>query len=60
MFVSLHQVKDALPANASDAEVSKFRGQFESCAVACVDTNVARLPALSKKLREKLDLGVLQ
>ncbi len=51
-------MKDALPADASDADVAKFRDQFESCAVACVDDNVARLPKLTKKVREKLNLGV--
>ncbi len=51
------QVKDAMPAEATDADVAKLRGRFESCAMGCVDTNVARMPSLTKKVREKLDLG---
>ena len=53
----LPQVKDALPAKATDADVSKFRGQFETCAVGCVDEAVAKMPDLTKKVKEKIQLG---
>ncbi len=52
------QVKDSLPAEASDANVSEARGMFERCAIGCVDEQIARMPSITKKVREKLNLNV--
>jgi hypothetical protein len=37
--------------------MSKFRAEFESCAIACCDTNVAKVPALTKRVLETLRSG---
>lgn len=51
------EIKDQITPNTPDAEIAKFRGEFEACAVKCCDTNIAKLPTLSKKLKETLKSG---
>ena len=50
-------IKDLVTPNASDAEIAKFRADFENCAVKCCDTNIARLPKVSKRVKETLASG---
>ena len=50
-------IKDLVTPNASDAEIAKFRSDFEACAVKCCDQNIARLPQISKRVEETLAAG---
>ena len=50
-------IKDLVTPSATDAEIAKFRGDFEACAVRCCDGNIARLPQISKKVADTLKSG---
>lgn len=48
------EVKDKVTPSTTDAEISKYRTEFEACAIACCDRNVAKLPSISKRVIETL------
>ena len=50
-------VKDKMTATVSEAEQVQYTHQFEACAIKCCDTNIERLPTLSKKVLENLRSG---
>ncbi|CAB4055848.1 unnamed protein product [Lepeophtheirus salmonis] len=51
------EVKDKLSPSSTEAEIQKFRSEFDTCAVNCCDKNIARLPNITKKVRECLNTG---
>ncbi|QQP55704.1 Protein FAM136A [Caligus rogercresseyi] len=51
------EVKDKLSPSSSEAEITKFRSEFDTCAVNCCDKNIARLPNITKKVRDCLNTG---
>ena len=51
------EVKDKVTPNTSEADIAKYRGEFEVCAIACCDKNVGRLPNLTKRVMETLKSG---
>lgn len=44
------RVKDKMPADPANADMTVLQGQFETCLVKCADTHVDMLPALKKRL----------
>ena len=50
-------IKDVMTPTPSEAEVEKFKHEFDSCAIKCCDTNIAKLPTLSKRVMEALKSG---
>ena len=50
-------IRDKVTPNATEAEIDKYRKEFDACAIKCCDSNVARLPMLSKKVMEALKSG---
>lgn len=53
------EVKDKVAPNTSESEIRKYRGEFETCAIACCDKNVAKLPGLLDKVKASFDSGAL-
>jgi len=51
------EVKDKVSPTTPDSELAKYRQEFEVCAIACCDKNVAKLPNLTKKVVETLRSG---
>ncbi|XP_023347450.1 protein FAM136A [Eurytemora carolleeae] len=50
-------VKDKVGPNTSETEIRKYRGEFETCAIACCDKNIAKLPNLMEKLKSAFNSG---
>lgn len=50
-------IMDKVTPNTPEAEIEKYRTEFNSCLIKCSDTSVAKLPALSKKVTESLKSG---
>ena len=50
-------IKDKVTPNTPEAEVEKFKVEFDTCAIKCCDTNIQRLGPLSKKVMETLKSG---
>jgi hypothetical protein len=55
IFVLLHCPQ--VTPSTTDAEISRYRTEFEACAIACCDRNVAKLPTISKRVIEMLKSG---
>jgi len=53
------QVRDKVGPNSTEAEIRKYRGEFETCAIACCDTNIAKLPTLMDKVKTAFNAGAL-
>jgi len=51
------EVKDKVTPATPDSDLAKYRTEFEVCAIACCDKNVAKLPTLTKKVVETLKSG---
>ena len=56
-FSCQDDIKDKVTPNTPEAEVEKFKVEFDTCAIKCCDTNIQRLPSLSKKVMETLKSG---
>ncbi len=50
-------VRDKVSPSTPEAEVNKYRAEFETCAINCCETSIARLPALTKKVEETFKSG---
>lgn len=46
-----------MPAEPTDAEIDKYTGQFERCAVKCIDKHVDLIPNLLKSIKTVLGRG---
>lgn len=46
-----------MPADPTDAEVDKYTGQFERCAVKCIDKHIDLIPNLLKTVKSVLSKG---
>jgi hypothetical protein len=53
------EVKDKVHPNTPEAEIKKYRGEFESCAISCCDRNITKLPMLMAKLKSTFDSGTI-
>lgn len=53
------EVKDKVGPNTSEADIRKYRGEFETCAIACCDKNINKLPGLMDKIKASFDAGAL-
>jgi len=51
------EVKDKVGPNTPEAEIRKYRGEFEGCAINCCDKNIKKLPMLMTKLKTTFDSG---
>jgi len=51
------EVKDKVTPTTPDSDLAKYRKEFEVCAIACCDKNIAKLPNLTKKVVETLQSG---
>lgn len=49
------KVRDKLGPKSSDSEVSRYRGEMESCVVACGDKHIALVPAMMKRIKDVLE-----
>ena len=49
------RVRDKIPANASQDEVVKHKGELEQCVIKCADSHIALVPALMKRMKEVLN-----
>jgi len=52
-------VKDKVGPNTSEAEIRRYRGEFETCAIACCDKSITKLPPLMDKLKAAFDSGAI-
>ena len=52
-------IKDKVGVNTPESELSKYRREFESCAITCCDKNILKLPNLLTKIKETLDSGAI-
>ena len=50
-------IKDKMTPNTSEADMEKYKYEFDSCAIKCCDTNIAKLPNLSKRVMDALKSG---
>lgn len=50
-------IKDKMPLNPNETEIAKYTGQFERCAVKCVDSHLELLPNLFKTIKSVLKRG---
>ena len=50
-------IKDKVGVNTPESELSKYRREFEACAITCCDKNIAKLPNLLIKIKDTLDSG---
>merc|ERR1719233_1768077 len=53
------EVKDKVGLNPTEAEISRHRKYFETCAIACCDKNIQKLPNLMIKLKAAFESGAL-
>merc|ERR1711962_140440 len=53
------EVKDKVGPNTPEVEISKYRREFETCAINCCDKNIAKLPNLMLKLKDAFDHGTV-
>jgi len=51
------EVKDKVGPNTSEGEISKYRREFETCAISCCDKNIQKLPNLMIKLKAAFESG---
>ena len=50
-------IKDKVTPNTSEADIEKYRREFDACGIKCCDTSVGKLPSLSKRVMEALQSG---
>lgn len=53
------EVKDKVGPNTPEAEISKYRRDFETCAITCCDKNIGKLPGLLIKLKTAFESGAV-
>lgn len=51
------QVKDKMPIEPTNADITKYTDDFENCAKICVDKHVGLLPHLLKSIKKVLEKG---
>ncbi|CAG9811001.1 unnamed protein product [Chironomus riparius] len=51
------QIKDKMPANPNEDQIAKYTGEFERCAIKCVDSSLGTLPSLFKTIKSVLAKG---
>jgi len=51
------EVKDKVGPNTPEAEITKYRKNFETCAISCCDKNIEKLPSLLIKIKEAFESG---
>ena len=51
------EVKDKVTPSTSDADIDKYRLEFEQCAIACCDKNIGKLGPLTRRVKETLMSG---
>ncbi|KAJ9579627.1 hypothetical protein L9F63_004706 [Diploptera punctata] len=54
------EIRDKMGPKPTDAEVNRYSLDFERCAVKCVDSHIALLPTIMKKMKEVLGQGKFQ
>merc|ERR1712179_322025 len=59
VFFNASEVKDKVGLNPTEAEISRHRKTFETCAIACCDKNIQKLPNLMIKLKAAFESGAL-
>ncbi|KAF8774737.1 protein FAM136A-like [Argiope bruennichi] len=47
-------IRDKVTPSTTEAEVSAFKKDFESCVVKCADTHIALIPSMLKRIKEVL------
>ena len=47
-------IRDKVGPNTSEADVSKYRGQLETCVLQCADKHIGLVPAMMKRVKEVL------
>jgi len=50
-------IKDKVTPNTSEADIDRYRREFDECGIRCCDTSVGKLPVLSKRVMEALQSG---
>merc|ERR1712184_116197 len=50
-------IKDKVTPNTSEADIEKYKREFDVCGIKCCDTSVGKLPSLSKRVMEALQSG---
>ena len=48
-------IKSQVGVNTPESELSKYRREFETCAISCCDKNIQKLPNLLIKIKEALE-----
>lgn len=49
--------RDKITENTKESDIARFKEDMEKCVVNCVDTHIAQLPSLEKRLRLGLTKG---
>lgn len=52
-------IKDKVTPNTSQADIEKYRNEFDACGIKCCDNSVAKLPGLSQRVKEAFKSGQL-
>ena len=52
-------IKDKVSPTTPEADMEKLRHEFDSCAIKCCDTNIAKMPKLSDRVLEAMKSGQL-
>lgn len=50
-------IKDKVTPNTSEADIEKYKREFDVCGIKCCDTSVAKLPSLSSRVNEAMKSG---
>lgn len=48
------KIKEKVGPSPTEAEMKRFRAEFEDCAVECVDYHIKQLPTLMEKIKKGL------
>jgi hypothetical protein len=49
------KIKEKVGPSPSERDMKRFRAEFESCAVDCVNYHINQLPSLMQKIKKGLD-----
>lgn len=52
------EIREQMPATASETDADRYRGQFENCVVKCADTNIDSIPAMMRRIKELIDAQI--
>lgn len=49
------RIKEKVGPNPTEADMKRYRNEFEDCAVECVNHHISQLPSLMEKIKKGLN-----